>query len=306
MDNAQTFVQILKPSMAIFVKYEFWLNYLKELKNQHIKTLLINGLFRKNQIFFKTYGAIFQRALLGFNHIFLQNNASRQLLEKIGIEQTTVTGDLRYDRVLAISNHSKVYNELETFCNNSFVIIGGSTWEEEEKLLLKALTYFKENIKLIIAPHDVSERHLKQIESLFSAFSLIRFTKLSPSENPQIVLVDTIGHLSSIYKYGNAALVGGGFSGALHNILEPGVFGIPVFFGSLNQRFPEAKYFMENKIGYPINKDDDFILELENMQNNKERLNEIKQNANRVFKANSGGTSQVYFKIKGYLSSQDL
>ncbi len=301
--NAKKFVALLKPDLAVFVKYEFWLNYLKVLKNTGTKTILINGIFRKSQSFFKWYGAEFRKALKSFDHVFLQNNQSRILLEGIGIDAITVTGDLRYDRVLAIAQNSKSYPILDQILKDKFVLIGGSTWAEEEKLIKTLLNEVKENLRIIVAPHDISESHLTKIEKLLYGISLKRFSHLKESDEPTVILIDTIGHLSSIYKYGNAALVGGGFSGALHNILEPGVFGIPLFFGSSFRKFPEAKYFIESGIGHSINSSTDFVMGIKSYMTNKEKCQEVKLSAARIFKANSGGTHQVYFKIKGFLNT---
>lgn len=300
--NAKDFTLILNPDVAIFIKYEFWLNYLNALKISGTKTILVNGLFRKDQSFFKWWGKPFRDALLSFDHVFLQNKESKQLLETIGMDRITVTGDLRYDRVMTIAQASRTYPELEEFRKDHFVLIGGSTWYEEEKILRKTLDFNKGSIRLIIAPHDISEKHLGRIETLFSGYQLKRFSAMQPGNSPQIVLVDTIGHLSSIYKYGDAALVGGGFTGALHNILEPGAFGIPVFFGAMHFKFPEAIYFMETGIGFPVYSSEKFTALITTYINMLEKLQETKNNAARVFKANSGGTDQVFYKIKGYLS----
>jgi len=302
--SANIFVEILRPTVAVFVKYEFWLNYLKALEDRKIKNILINGLFREDHIFFKPWGGIFRTALKSIDHLFLQNNRSAKLLENKGITHITVTGDIRYDRVTAISKNTQSFPQLDTFLKNAFIVIGGSTWPEEEKILLNTLRNFQKQIKLIIVPHDISEAHLQHIEKKLSGYYFKRFSSMKAENNPQIVLVDTIGHLSSLYKLANLALVGGGFTGALHNILEPAVFGIPVVFGSTYNKFPEAPYFVEKGIGISINSSKEFEIFLQELMNSSEMQNSIKSTTESVFKANSGGTDQVYYKIKGYLSRE--
>jgi len=300
--NARDFVSITKPTVAVFVKYEFWFNYLNALKNSKSKIILINGLFRAKQPFFKWWGGEFREALKHFDHIFLQNKLSKKLLETIYINKTSVTGDLRYDRVVANSKVIKQYDVLNTFLQDSFIIIGGSTWPEEENILAYCIEHAQSEIKLIIAPHDVSEKHLKQIEQRLGRFDVKRFSILKESDNPQVVLVDSIGHLASLYQYAKVALVGGGFTGALHNIIEPAVFGIPIYFGYKHDKFPEAEYFIQNKIGVQIHNGFNFTEHIKELITKPNLLEIIKKRTPSVFKAHLGGTEQVYYKMKGYLS----
>lgn len=298
--NAKDFVAIAKPHIAVFVKYEFWLNSLEQLKIQGSKVILINGLFRKEQPFFKWWGGDFREALKNFDHVFLQNKSSQKLIKSLGVDDTTVTGDLRYDRVVAISKTAKHFPELESFVKDSFVIVGGSTWPEEEWILKQCIDSIGSPVKLIIAPHDVSQNHLNQIEQRFAGYHLKRFTEIKANDNPQIVLVNTVGHLSSLYQYGTVALVGGGFTGALHNIIEPAVFGIPVFFGYKHSKFPEADYFKKNKIGISIHNGFNFTEHIKELIEKPKHLETVKNKTPLVFKSHLGGTHQVYYKIKGY------
>jgi 3-deoxy-D-manno-octulosonic-acid transferase len=300
--NARDFVTIAKPHIAVFVKYEFWLNSLEQLKTQGSKVILINGLFRKQQPFFKWWGGDFREALKNFDHVFLQNKHSQKLIKSLGVVHTTVTGDLRYDRVVAISKTAKQFPELESFVKDSFVIIGGSTWPEEEWILKQCLDSLSSAVKLIIAPHDISPNHLNQIEQRFKTYNLKRFTEMNPGDNPQLVLVNTVGHLSSLYHYGTVALVGGGFTGALHNIIEPAVFGIPVFFGYKHSKFPEADYFKKSKIGIPIHNGFNFTEHIKELIAKPNKLETNKHKTPVVFKSHLGGTHQVYYKIKGMLN----
>ncbi len=303
--NANDFVEILKPSTAIFVKYEFWLNYLQALKSIGSKVMLINGVFRKNQVFFKCCGGIFREGLKNFDVLFLQNKASEKLLQSLNSDgqflNTIVTGDLRYDRVMANSKVTKAFPMLDTFLKEAFVIIGGSTWAPEEWILKQCVDEIGAAVKLIIAPHDVSEKHLKHIETRFKGNSLKRFSKMKDDDNPQIVLVDTVGHLSTLYRYGQIALVGGGFSGNLHNIIEPAVYGIPVFFGYKHAKFPEAAYFLHHKIGIKIHNGFNFTQHIKSIIEHPKMLDAIKNKTIQVFKPHLGGTQQVYYKLKSFL-----
>lgn len=297
--NAEYFIEILKPDVAVFVKYEFWLNYLFCLKRQGIKTILINAIFNNEQIYFKWYGKIYLEALENFDHIFVQNKQSKKVIGKYGINDVTVSGDLRYDRVIANSKAEKEFPLIEKFVQNSYVIVGGSTWQPEEEILKYCLTKNETKIKLIIAPHDVSEKHLEKIENLFAGIDTTRFSQNKLNENTKVLIIDSVGHLSTIYKYGNAALVGGGFSDALHNIIEPAVYGIPVFYGFKFSKFPEGLYFKRSKIGFAIHNGFNFNEHIKDFIENRQLAIEVKQRSASVFRQNTGSTMQVFYKIAG-------
>jgi 3-deoxy-D-manno-octulosonic-acid transferase len=308
--NAHDFIHILKPSIAVFVKYEFWLNHLATLKQFGSKMILVNGVFRKDQIFFKWYGGDFREALAKFDYLFLQNKHSEKLLEfmKIGRPKNalkskiTITGDLRYDRVVTISKNAVSFPQLDSFLKDAFVIVAGSTWPVEERIIDFVLQNTEKPIKCILAPHDVSETHLQKIEKLLERFKIMRFSHLTSVDNPQIVLVDSVGHLSSLYQYANIALVGGGFTGALHNIIEPAVFGIPVFFGYKYSKFPEAEYFKTKKIGISIHNGFNFNEHVKDLLANPKKLEDLKLRTPHVFKPHLGGSHQVFYRIKGILN----
>tara|TARA_R110002049_G_scaffold16388_12_gene65369 strand:- start:7566 stop:8783 length:1218 start_codon:yes stop_codon:yes gene_type:complete len=234
--NAKAFLKIVKPQKAYFIKYEFWFNYLIELKENRIDTFLISGIFRKKQHFFKWYGGWFRRQLSAFNHFYLQNKQSGELLRSIGFDNFSVCGDTRFDRVNELVTNAKPIKEIADFSANNYTIIAGSTWPKDEELLLEVVKKHPE-IKLIIAPHEINASHLKFIKTLFGERAGF-FTK---SEfNRQVLIVDTIGMLSSIYRYGKWAYIGGGFGSGIHNTLEAVSYGIPVVFGPNYHKFQEA------------------------------------------------------------------
>tara|TARA_B100001287_G_C22668620_1_gene524090 strand:- start:986 stop:2218 length:1233 start_codon:yes stop_codon:yes gene_type:complete len=249
--NAQVFIKKAKPKLAVFVKYEFWPNFILECQKSNTKLISISTLLRKNQIYFKKYGGFFARILKSVDHFFVQNKETKSLLESIGITNIEISGDTRYDKVLQLKNSSTSTDpKLSNFTTKRPVLIVGSSWEEEEKIIKKLLES-NTKIKVIIAPHNVNQTNIQRIENLLDQ-PAIRYTKFNDHNEERVLILDTIGHLSSAYHYADYALIGGGFSGNLHNILEAGAFGIPVFFGPHHDKFPEAKSFIDMGIGFVI------------------------------------------------------
>jgi 3-deoxy-D-manno-octulosonic-acid transferase len=239
--NAIKFIEIANPVAAIFVKYEFWYHYLNQLKKRSIPTFIISAIFREDQAFFKSYGSWYRKFLSNFQHLFVQNKKSQELLVGIGITNVTIAGDTRFDRVIANSLSTKRIQLFEEFAANSKVLVAGSTWPKDEEILIE---YFKENpynLKLIIAPHEINPQDIERLKERFGSKSFL-YTKpegVNPKE-AKILIIDTIGVLSSAYRYGTISYIGGGFGAGIHNTLEAAVFGIPVVFGPNYQRFQEA------------------------------------------------------------------
>lgn len=244
--NAQKFITILKPSLVFWVKYEYWFYYLTTLKKNNIPVILISAVFRESLPFFKWYGQMWKQMLRSFDKIFVQNTESLSLLQTIGFAQnTTVTGDTRFDRVIDIAaNSAPLPSELLNFVKHSKVIIAGSTWEEDEEELVHYTKTHKE-IKFIIAPHEIDEERITDASKLFK--NSILFSQLNSNDtDAQILIIDNIGMLSSLYKIADIAYVGGGFNDSgIHNILEAAVFGKPVIFGPVYEKFAEARELVE-------------------------------------------------------------
>lgn len=249
--NARTFIKKINPKIGFFVKYEFWSNHIFESKKHGAKLYNISGIFWKHHRFFKFYGSFFRKTLRKFDHLFVQNTNSQRLLNSIKINNVSVTGDSRYDRVLENKSHAIREEILDSFTNEKQVFIAGSTWPDDEKILIPVINDVHD--KVIIAPHDISEEHITNIEIALDR-SHVRFTNLeqNPDLQAEILILDTIGHLANAYGYGKYAYVGGGFSGSLHNILEPAVFGLPVIIGPKHNKFPEAQQFIEAGIGFSV------------------------------------------------------
>lgn len=240
--NVISFLDALQPKIAIFVKYEFWINYLFELKKRNIKTYLVSGIFRKNQIFFTWYGGLLRKALFSFTHFFVQNDISKNLLQSIGFSNVTTSGDTRFDRVLEILHQNNSLDFIEKFVNNQICIVFGSSWREDEEIFLQFVNYCPEHIKIIIAPHNINENEInslrRKIHKKVTFFSEKDTKNLSEYN---VFIIDTIGILTKVYSYADIAYVGGGMKTGLHNVLEPAVFGIPVVIGKEYSKFLEAK-----------------------------------------------------------------
>ena len=240
--NVRRFMQIVHPEIAVFIKYEFWYNYLTAMQKAGTRLYLISAIFRKEQIFFKPYGGLFRRALEAFTHLFVQDENSKQLLHEIGIDAVSIAGDTRFDRVFTIASNAKNLPEIERFAQNMPVFIAGSTWPPDEELLLTLIERYP-SVKFIIAPHEI---HASRIEKLRTAIHRpsLRYTELTPESDlahAEVLFIDTIGLLSSVYRYGTWGYIGGGFGAGIHNTLEAATFGLPLAFGPRYEAFKEAK-----------------------------------------------------------------
>lgn len=239
--NAKKFISIANPNLVLFVKYEFWPNYLDNLKQREIPTYLISGIFRKQQLFFKWYGKWMQHSLKAFNHFFVQDKASKKLLENIHFNNVTVTGDTRFDRVYEIIQQKNELGFIEDFIGNNTCIVYGSTWKEDIDVISETIQNTK-HVKHIIAPHHIDEATIDYIKEKNTLSSIVLFSEMEGKqlEEYDIFILDTIGILTSVYGYADIAYVGGAFKTGLHNILEPAAYGIPVIIGPHYEKFIEA------------------------------------------------------------------
>lgn len=242
--NVRRFLDLLQPSTAIFVKYEFWRHYLAQLHSRQIPTILISAIFRSDQLFFRSYGGWYRQLLHYFDHFFVQNEASAELLRSLGINNYTVSGDTRVDRVLQLQLEAPEFPLIANFCGTAPIWIAGSTWPADEELLFPFWkTQLPAKWRIIIAPHEIGAAHLQQIENT-APLPLVRYSQLkeqaSLADDARILLIDNIGMLSALYRYGRIAYIGGGFGRAIHNLLEPIAFRLPVLFGPKHEKFQEA------------------------------------------------------------------
>lgn len=242
--NVKAFLNLIQPQKAFFVKYDYWFYFLEGLKKRDIPSYLISAIYRKNQLFFRWYGSWYRKMLNMFTKIFVQNDASGDLLRQAGITNWQKAGDTRFDRVAALPETRFSDMVLDAFCKDTNTVICGSTWPKDENLIsnyIKAITS-KADIKFIVAPHEIHESHIQHILSELSDISVCRYTKTEAkeAENCSVLLIDTIGKLSFVYRYGFMAYVGGGFGVGIHNTLEAAVYNLPVIFGPNYHKFNEA------------------------------------------------------------------
>ena len=247
--NAKNFINLLQPSVAIFIKYEFWPNYLFELKKKSIPTILVSGLFRKDQVFFKFYGGFMRRTLNSFSHFFVQDQLSKNLLEQLKISQVSVSGDTRFDRV---SDQLSMNNELDfmaLFKQDLFCLVCGSTWPKDESILINYINNFSNNTKFIIAPHEVNNLRIESLKKKLKVKTVLYSEREKYRiSDYQVLIIDTVGLLTKVYSYADVAYIGGGIgmgANGLHNILEAATFGVPIIIGENFTNFPEAKKLKE-------------------------------------------------------------
>lgn len=267
--NARKFIQHFKPQKVFFIKYEFWTNYIFEAKKSNAKIYSVSALFRSDHRFFKWYGNQFRETLRKIDFFFVQNQSSLELLQSIGINQVMLTGDTRFDRVIENKANVQTDSIIEAFIQNQKAFVIGSSWPEDEDLLKKLVSNC--GFPVIIAPHDISENHLLQIEKNFEN-ETIRYSNWTLNSTKKLLLIDCIGKLANAYNYGQIAYIGGGFSGSLHNILEPAVFGLPVIFGPKHKRFPEAQTFIDAGIGFSVADEEALQIAFNSIIQNQETL----------------------------------
>lgn len=286
--NANYFIKHFHPSACFLIKYEFWCNLLIEADNQRVPVFSVSTLLRDKQRFFKWYGSYFRKALDSVNYFFVQNNETAELLRKIKIERILVTGDTRFDRVIENKILAKNNKVLESFLSGSKAIIIGSSWTEDEELVRSFILNHKEE-KFILAPHDISNSHIQQLQNQFQGISCL-YTEYADSFSGNLIILNTIGHLASAYSYGKIAYVGGGFSGKLHNILEPAVFGLPVIFGPKFNRFPEANLFIQEQIGFSVSTGEQLENTIHSLDHHIERF---EARTHKVVEENKGASDKI-------------
>jgi len=250
--NARQFISAINPTMAIFTKYEYWYHFFNELNKQNIPLYIISGIFRPGQVFFKWYGSLHRQMLTYVSHFFVQDEQSKLLLQDIGITNGTISGDTRFDRVWANAQQPKQLPDIENFTNGHKTFIAGSTWPEDERLLVQLVKDYPE-WKFIFAPHEISEAKTNALIGLLPQNSAARYSQLTTQNSKhQTLIIDNIGMLSSLYQYGHIAYIGGGFGAGIHNTLEAAAFGLPVVFGPNYAKFKEAKDIITLKAGFSI------------------------------------------------------
>lgn len=304
--NSRQFLKILEPKMAIFVKYEFWLNYLFGLQKRMIPTFLISTVIKKHQSFFKWYGGNFRKALKTYHTIFTQDVYSLRLLKLLKVESGSLAGDTRFDRVLQICSSPKSIPEIKQFSENSFVIVAGSSWQKDEECLIEAYSVLKEkhpSLKLILAPHEIDKNNIDRLQNLLHKYHIpfhLFSDNLTTYTHP-VLIVNAIGFLSSIYQYGTVAVIGGGFSDGIHNILEPTVYGLPVMFGPNFEKFNEAHELLDLKAAFVYHDSKELTNHLHNFVSSASELSTASVLAKNYVLKNSGATDKIATVLENYL-----
>ena len=299
--NASKFLDKLKPKLVIFIKYEFWFNFLIELKRREIPVVFVSAIFRDHQIYFKPIGKWFLKHLLRVTHFFVQNKHSQDVLIRNNINKSTVTGDTRFDSVLNTKNTNFISPNLDSFLSGSKFIVFGSTWSPDEELIIKFINSgILRGFKFIIAPHEISSQKVEQIQKNIKVQSALYTEQFISSKN-QVLVVNQIGQLKYLYRYADLAYVGGGFGAGIHNTLEAAVYGCPVVFGPKYQKFDEAKKMVKLKIGFSIMDYQSFERQILFLLRSDQI--KIKFRSEHFFKESKGASSKVilYLKEQGLL-----
>lgn len=311
--NAKKFVQLVHPEMVFFIKYEFWPNYLNELKKQNIPTYLISGIFRENQAFFKWYGGFYRKALTTFNHFFVQNDASKKLIQQLGFTNVTVSGDTRFDRVVSILERDNELDFIDSFTTSPSTALGvttiviGSSWPKDEELLVNYINQSTDDVKFIIAPHNIKQEQILNLKNqiqketiLYSEYnehldSAGRNDKLNES---QVFIIDTIGLLTKIYSYADIAYVGGGFGNpGVHNLLEPATFGVPIVVGPNYSHFAEATALVQSEGCMSIKNQTELNNAFDLLINNTDERHEKGHICETFVQMNKGATQKIVDSI---------
>ena len=295
--NARKFVQILQPSEAFFVKYEFWTNYFFNLKKIGAKLFCISVILREEQRFFQWYGFVWKSTLKAVTHFFVQNENTQKLLQKIKFNNVIVSGDTRFDRVLEIANSSKDLSWLTSFKQHEFLVVLGSSYTEEESLIAMLLQRVN-NLKVCVVPHEIHSSRIQESIARFEKFGVVLLSSFQPEKNNEarVLILDSIGMLSSVYSQANAVVLGGGFGKGLHNSLEIAVYGIPMAFGPNHRKFQEALDLVKIGAAFPIETYD----ELSSFVEHCRYKNTIPNAGKKYVEEQAGATSAILKGIEKY------
>ena len=289
------FYQDYSPKNALFIRYDFWYNFIKIGLQRNTKFYAVNGRFTNNHFILKWIGLPYKKLLNRFRAIFLSDKASMDVLMQNGFQNVLSTGDTRYDRVAAIAKNATTLETIAKFKGNRMLLVVGSSWEAEEAIVLELAKQNIEDFAIIIAPHDI--KRSDEIVAKFRGFGVLKYSELNAETSANILIIDNIGMLSRIYRYSDFSLIGGGFSGKLHNILEPSVWGCPVFFGPKIEKFPEAADFINAGFGFKISDSESFFSTINHFLTNAPELAEVKAKSKQFTKEQIGASGLIYDQI---------
>lgn len=291
--NAGKILGIVKPVLVIFVKYEYWHNYLSEVSEKGIPLLLISAIFREDQIFFRWYGGFFRKILNRFSHIFVQDKHSAELLGSIGIQNITIAGDTRFDRVMEIAGSAKSIPQIESFRGDEKLLLAGSSWKPDEEIIARYINEYPQKMKWIFAPHETDRDNIERLLKLFRV-KCIKFSEYKDAGNDaRVMIIDNVGMLSSAYRYAHIAAVGGGFGRGIHNVLEPACHGIPVLFGPNYGKFREAVDLIALGGARSFSNYDEFKSSFEDLADDEDLYKKAAHSAGRYVRENAGATRKI-------------
>ena len=300
--NARKLIELVNPEIVFFIKYEFWFHYIKELKRKNIPLFLVSSIFRENQLFFHNspWGKWYRKMLFDFEHFFVQDQQSVELLGSIGVKNVTKAGDTRFDRVAEIARNGKDIPLVEKFKNNKQLVVAGSTWKPDEELLIEYI-HAHPDIKFIIAPHETKKVNIDQLINLLKT-PVVLYTEAKEDtiKNYRVLIVDTIGLLSSIYKYADLAYIGGGFGVGIHNTLEAAIFGMPIVFGPNYLKFNEATVMIKLQVAFSVNNYEQLKPILESLLSDIEKRERIIIECTNFTNQNLGATQTIISKVFNY------
>jgi 3-deoxy-D-manno-octulosonic-acid transferase len=291
--NARRFVSIIDPAVVIFVKYEFWYNYLKTLGEKKIPLYLIAGIFSRDQQFFKWYGCFFRRILKNFSWFFVQDRDSSDLLETIGLKNVTVAGDTRFDRVIEIAGNAKDIPILEKFRNGEKLFLAGSSWKEDDDIITEYINRYPDRMKWVFAPHEIDSGNIERLVKLLKT-KHVRFSRFTDDDtDARVLILDNIGMLSSAYRYASLAAIGGGFGKGIHNILEPACWGIPVLFGPNHRKFREAIELIQQGGAFSFKNYNDFEEIIGRLLSDEQLYKQASEITVQYVRENTGATRKI-------------
>ena len=304
INNAQRFIDIVNPKLVIFVKYEFWFNYINVLYQKKIPLIFVSVIFRPSQHFFKSWGRWYAKQLNKVTYLFVQNVESINLLDSIKIHHAEVSGDTRFDRVVQLPKEKITFPIVINFKGNSKLLMAGSTWQPDEKLLLDLLNNSKATFKVVIAPHLIDKEHVNEVIKRFEKYNPILYSNVSSADlnNSKVLIIDCIGMLSQLYRHADIAYIGGGFGVGIHNLLEASTYGIPVIYGPNYQRFREAVELRNNRAGFPISNSQECLGVFEILMYDNQAYEKSTIVAQNYVRKNAGATAMVVDKVNEYLS----
>jgi 3-deoxy-D-manno-octulosonic-acid transferase len=291
--NARAFTRIVNPEMVLFVKYEFWNNYITEIHRKNKPVYLISAIFREDQYFFKWYGGFFRAILRRYRHIFVQDKASGQLLSGIGISNFSVAGDTRFDRVLQIAGSAREIPVIEAFLNGEKVFMAGSSWRQDEEIMATYINSFPGRMKWIFAPHEIDNSNIERLEKLLRVKCARYSEEKSDLRDARVLIIDNIGLLSSAYRYAHISAVGGGFGKGIHNVLEPACWGLPVLFGPNHEKFREAKELLNEGGAFTYNDYDGFREILDRLLSDEDFYKRASAICSKFIDDNKGATGKI-------------